>query len=168
MDQKVLERKVVPLLDQEFNYLYVIVKTTWISEKDIKRKWHLVDADGVILGRLASGIAQLLLGKSKVDAVPNMDCGDYVVVINASELRVTGTKLKDKKYMRHSGYPGGLKEETLGDLMKSKPEKVVWHAVRNMLPKNKHRDNRMSRLMTYAGSDHPHEPQKPKKIEIKS
>ena len=142
-------------------------KTTWISEKDIKRDWYLVDVQDHILGRAATQIASLLIGKGKVDAVPNMDSGDYVVVINAEKIKVTGNKKDQKTYYRHSGYPGGFKAETLGELMDRKPDEVIRRAVDNMLPNNKHRQHRIARLMVYSGLDHPHSAQKPKTIELK-
>lgn len=142
------------------------VKTTWKRQNDIKRDWFLVDAEDQILGRVATQVATLLIGKGKVDQVPNMDCGDYVVVINAEKILVTGKKMSDKKYVRHSGYPGGLKEKTLEELLASDPEKAIWHAVRNMLPQTKHRSSMMSRLMVYAGSEHPHEAQKPEPVKL--
>ena len=144
------------------------MKTTWKKESEIERVWYIVDAEDQILGRVATKIASLLIGKGKVDAVPNMDCGDYVVVVNADKIRVTGKKIEDKKYYRHSGYPGGLKKKTLGEMMESNPDKAIWHAVRNMLPQNKHKSGMVARLMVYAGSEHPHEAQKPIKVQLTS
>lgn len=144
------------------------MNTTWPKKEEISRNWHLIDLDGQILGRAATNIATLLIGKNKPERAPNIDCGDYVVVINSSKFKVTGSKLSDKKYYRHSGYADGLKEEVLADLIEQNPEKVVRLAVKNMLPKNKLRDKMMARLFIYAGSEHPHEAQKPEKFELKS
>lgn len=120
----------------------------------IKRVWHLVDIKGKTLGRIASDIAQLLMGKSKPYFVRNLDCGDYVVVVNASQVKVTGKKEVLKKYYTYSGYPGGLKIEALGDLRKRKPEKIISHAVKGMLPQNKLQDRMMTRLFIFKDEDH--------------
>lgn len=124
--------------------------------KDIKRSWHLVDVNGKILGRISSGIAALLMGKSKPYYVRNLDCGDYVVAINASGVKVTGKKETDKKYYRHSGYPGGLKVKTIKEIRKAKPEEIIRHAVRGMLPQNKLRDRMLTRLFVYKDKSHPY------------
>jgi large subunit ribosomal protein L13 len=126
---------------------------------DVKREWHLVDAKDQILGRLASEIAQKLIGKSKPTYTPHIDGGDHVVVINASEIAVTGNKEESKMYYRHSGFPGGLKEKSLGDLKRTYPTRIIEKAVFNMLPKNKLRSGRMTRLKVYADADHKHESQ---------
>lgn len=123
---------------------------------DIKRDWYLIDAKGKILGRLATQVAQLLMGKNKPYFVKNLDCGDFVVVINAQEVKVTGRKEKQKIYYRHSGYPGGLKEIPLGRMRKEHPERIIEHAVKGMLPKNKLQDPRMVRLKVFGGEDHPY------------
>ena len=123
---------------------------------DIKRSWHLVEVNGEILGRISSEIAKLLMGKSKPYYVRNLDCGDYVVVINASSVKVTGKKETDKKYYRHSGYPGGLRVETLKELRESKPEEIIQHAVKGMLPQNKLRDRMLTRLFVYGDENHPY------------
>ncbi len=123
---------------------------------DIKRSWHLVEVNGKILGRISSDIAKLLMGKSKSYYVRNLDCGDYVVVINASGVKVTGKKETDKKYYRHSGYPGGLRTETLKELRESKPEEIIRHAVKGMLPQNKLRDRMLTRLFVYKDEAHPY------------
>ena len=122
--------------------------------KDIKRSWHLVDVKGKILGRISSDIAKLLIGKSKPYFSRNMEVGDYVVVINAKEVRVTGNKEVLKKYYSYSGYPGGLKIEALGDLRKRRPEEIIRHAVSGMLPQNKLKDRMMTRLFVFAGEEH--------------
>ncbi len=132
------------------------MKTTMVKTQDIKRSWHLVDCQGKTLGRLATDIAALLIGKKKRDYTPNQDMGDFVVVINAKDIVLTGNKLLDKKYYRHSMYPGGFREEVAGKLMERDPRKVIEHALLGMLPKNKLRDARMARLKIYAGAEHPH------------
>lgn len=135
-------------------------KTYMARKEDVQRNWHLVDAKGVILGNVATQVAQKLIGKHKKDFTPHVDSGDYVVVINAAEFIVTGNnKLQDKKYYTHSGYMGGLKTKTLGELMEKTPEKVIEAAVYNMLPKNKHRADRMNRLKVHAGAEHDYESQ---------
>lgn len=126
---------------------------------DIKRDWHLIDADGQILGRLASEIATKLIGKNKPTYTPHIDGGDFVVVINASKFLVTGKKETDKIYYRHSGFPGGLKQKPLGELRESYPTRIIEKAVFNMLPKNKLRSGRMNRLKVYKDSNHKHESQ---------
>lgn len=131
-------------------------KTTVINEQSIKRDWHLIDAKGEIIGRLSSKIARLLLGKNKAIFSPSFDLGDHVVVINAEKISATGKKETDKIYYRHSGYPGGLKSETLGELRLRKPEDIIWKAVYGMLPKNRLRDQRMKKLHIYKGDTHPH------------
>lgn len=130
------------------------MKTYQPKGKQIKREWYLIDAKGEVLGRLATKIAVLLMGKQKVSFAPHLDSGDYVVVINASLIRVTGKKLKDKVYYRHTGYLGGLKEITLKELMKKDPKKVIWKAVEGMLPRNKLRDARLKRLKISSNEDH--------------
>lgn len=122
--------------------------------KDIKRNWHLVDVNNKILGRETSKISQLLMGKSKPSFVRSLDMGDYVVVVNSKNIKVTGNKEKLKKYFRHSGYPGGFKEETLGKLMERKPEEVIKHAVSGMLPQNRLKKSMLKRLHVFAGSEH--------------
>ena len=126
---------------------------------DLQSAWHVIDADGETLGRLSSGIAVLLMGKHKPIYVPHLNTGDYVVVINAEKIRVTGNKLKKKIYYRHSGYHGGLKEQTLETLLDKTPTRVIKHAVKGMLPKNSMGRRMLSRLKLYAGDSHPHEAQ---------
>lgn len=123
---------------------------------DIERKWHRVDVAGKILGREATKIARLLMGKGKPRFVRHLDMGDYVVVLNAKDVRVTGDKEDKKKYKRYSGYPSGLKEEKLSSLRKKKPEEIVHRAVAGMLPKNKLRKRILRRLYVYSGEDHPY------------
>jgi len=122
----------------------------------IKREWHLLDAKDKILGRLSTQIAHILMGKNKPSFVPWQDQGDWVVVINAKEIQVSGRKEKQKVYRHHSGFPGGLKEELLGKLRKRKPEEIIRSAVKRMLPDNKLRKRRMNRLKIFAGPNHPY------------
>lgn len=124
---------------------------------DIKRAWHVVDLKNKTLGRESSKIAQLLMGKGKNYFVRNLDVGDYVVVVNAKEVKTTGNKEEQKKYYRHSGYPGGMKVETLKELKNRKPEDVIFHAVRGMLPQNRLRDRMLRRLKVFSDSTHPYE-----------
>lgn len=126
------------------------------QEKNISRKWHLVDVKGKVLGRVATEIAQKLMGKGKPNFVRNLDCGDYVVVVNGAHVEVTGKKETQKLYGAYSGYPGGLKQKQLWQVRKEKPSLLIRHAVFGMLPKNKLRDRLITRLYIYAGSDHPY------------
>lgn len=132
------------------------MRTYQPTHKDIKRDWYLVDARGKVLGRLASGIVEYLMGKHKVNYAPHMDMGDYVVVINADKVEVTGKKEKQKKYFRHSGYPGGFKEISYSKLKKEQPGRIIELAVKRMLPNNRLRDERMKRLRVFAGEKHPY------------
>lgn len=132
------------------------MKTYQPTHKDIKRKWHLIDAKDSVLGRLATEISQLLMGKNKVNYAPHMDMGDYVVVINSAKVRLTGNKEKQKVYYKHSGYPGGFKEIAFSKLKKEQPEKVIQLAVRRMLPTNRLKDKRMARLKVFAEDKHPY------------
>jgi large subunit ribosomal protein L13 len=124
---------------------------------DITREWHLIDVKDKTLGRIASEIAQLLMGKAKPYFVRNLDCGDYVVVVNASVVKTTGKKEEQKKYYRHSGYPGGFKEESLKELRVRKPEDIITHAVKGMLPDNRLKDRMLTRLFVFTGSEHKYE-----------
>ena len=135
------------------------MKTYSLSAKDIEKDWVVVDAAGQILGRLATRVAGLLMGKHKVSYSPHLDMGDYVIVVNATQIKVTGNKLEDKIYYRHTGYMGGLKEENLGTLLARRPERVVELAVRGMLPRNKLAKHVLRHLTVYAGPAHPHEAQ---------
>ncbi|MCB9813033.1 MAG: 50S ribosomal protein L13 [Pseudomonadales bacterium] len=134
-------------------------KTYSQKTSEIERKWHIVDAKGKVLGRIATDIATKLIGKNKKEYTPHIDAGDFVVVINASEVSVTGNKEDTKMYYRHSGFPGGFKKRSLSDLRVQFPERIIEKAVKNMLPKNKLQDPRMARLKVYAGSDHKHQSQ---------
>ena len=124
------------------------------KEKDIVRAWHIIDVRGKTLGRVSGEIAKLLMGKAKPYFVRNIDCGDYVVVINAKEGKVTGKKEENKMYYRHSMYPGGFKAESLKELRSRKPESIITHAVKGMLPQNKLKDKMLTRLHVYAGEEH--------------
>ncbi len=126
---------------------------------DLKPEWHVIDAEEKTLGRLSSEIAVLLQGKHKPEYVPYLNTGDFVVVINAEKVRVTGKKLQQKMYYRHSGYPGGLRERTLAEVLQRTPTRVIEHAVKGMLPKSAIGRRMMSRLKLYAGNEHPHEAQ---------
>ncbi|MEM4259573.1 MAG: 50S ribosomal protein L13 [Candidatus Pacearchaeota archaeon] len=131
-----------------------ITKST--KKSDIQRDWHLIDVKGEILGRISTKIANLLMGKSKPYFVRNLDCGDYVVVINARDIKVTGKKEHDKKYYRHSGFPGGFKVESFKDLKQKNPEEIIRHAVKGMLPQNRLRDRMLKKLFVFANSSHPY------------
>lgn len=131
--------------------------TTYATKiSDIKREWHLIDVQGRILGRVATKIAELLIGKNKPYYTSHLDCGDWVVVINAKDVKVTGKKRKQKIYYHHSGYPGGLKALTFEQIMQKDPRKIIFHAVFGMLPKNKLRKKRMKRLRVFVGEEHPY------------
>ena len=134
--------------------------------KDIKHDWFIVDAQGQTLGRLATKIATVLKGKHKTIYTPSLDTGDFVVVVNADKLAVTGRKLDDKKYYRHTGYPGGLKEVTLRDQLARHPERVLLAAVKGMLPHNRLGRKMFKKLKVYAGAEHPHAAHKPKQLEL--
>ncbi|GAC1486033.1 MAG: 50S ribosomal protein L13 [Candidatus Limnocylindrales bacterium] len=141
-----------------------VQKTHSVKSGEIERAWRVVDADGAILGRLATQIASTLRGKHKPTFAPHLDTGDAVVVINAAKIKVTGNKLKDKAYVRHSGYPGGFKSETLERLLERRPEEVIRRAVRGMLPQNRLGEQMARKLYIYAGPEHPHQAQRPEKL----
>ncbi|HKZ34589.1 MAG TPA: 50S ribosomal protein L13 [Patescibacteria group bacterium] len=132
------------------------MKIATTKQTDIKREWHLVDAKDQVLGRLASNVATLLMGKKKSYYVPYMDCGDFVVVINAQDVKLTGRKEQQKVYTRYSGYPGGLKKTKADRMRKERPMYIVRHAVKGMLPKNKIGDKMIKKLFVYKGEEHPH------------
>ncbi len=142
------------------------VKTQFAKKDEIKKKWYLVNAEGKILGRLAAKIAVYLRGKHKPIFTPNVDTGDFIIVINAEKIRVTGNKLNDKIYYHHTGYPGGLKSETLKKRLTRKPEDVIRDAVWGMLPKNRLGRKIIRKLKIYRGSDYPHAAQKPETIDL--
>lgn len=141
--------------------------TTWTKPTQVERKWYLIDATGMTLGRLASVIATLLTGKRKPNYVPNIDMGDYVVVINVDKIAFSGKKLEYKTIKSHSGYPGGLKETKVKDVLRVNPKKVLLLAVKRMLPKTKLRAHYLKRLKMYIGDKHPHEAQQPNLIVVK-
>jgi large subunit ribosomal protein L13 len=144
-----------------------VEKTFVTKAQEIEREWHVVDATGQTLGRLASKIAHIMRGKHKPIYSPSVDVGDYVIVINAEKIRVTGGKLDKKIYYRHSGYPGGIKEIALRDLLEKHPTRVIKYAVRGMLPRNRLGRRMFKKLKVYAGPDHPHEAQQPKPLELR-
>jgi large subunit ribosomal protein L13 len=144
------------------------MKTFSAKPTDVERKWYLVDAAEAPLGRLSTQVATLLTGKGKPQFTKHIDCGDYVVIINAANLVITGDKGNKKVYYRHSNYPGGLKETTLNEQLEKDPTAVIVHAIRGMLPVNKLRDARLARLKVYAGAEHQHEAQKPQAISMKA
>jgi large subunit ribosomal protein L13 len=143
-------------------------KTYVASSDDRQRDWYVVDAAGQTLGRLATQIADHLRGKRKPTYTPHVDTGDFVVVVNAEKISVTGNKLADKRYYRHSGYPGGLKSRTLQEMLDRRPEEVIRKAVRGMLPRNRLARKQLTKLKVYAGPEHPHQAQQPKPLEIKT
>lgn len=145
----------------------VNAKTYSQKPTEVTRRWILIDASEAPLGRVATEITSYLTGKYKPTFTPHTDGGDYVVVINAKELVVTGTKEKDKTYHRHSGYPGGIKSATLAEIRRKQPEKVIVEAVKGMLPKNKLAAERLTRLRIFAGEEHAHTAQTPEKVEVK-
>ena len=145
------------------------MKTYTATPKDIDKKWLLVDAEGIILGRLASVVATRLRGKHKPSYTPNMDCGDNVIVINAEKVKLTGKKLQDKTYYRHTGHPGGIKERTAEQLLDGRfPERVVEKAIERMIPRGPLGRRQMKNLRVYAGAEHPHEAQNPEVLDFAS
>jgi large subunit ribosomal protein L13 len=142
------------------------VRTFTAKKEEIEREWFVVDAEGQTLGRLASRIAPILKGKHKPIYTPHLDCGDFVVVVNADKVRVTGRKMDQKFYHRHSGYPGGLTSINLRDQLAKHPERVLQSAVKGMLPKNKLGRRMIKKLKVYAGDEHPHQAQQPKRLEL--
>jgi large subunit ribosomal protein L13 len=139
-------------------------KTYTLRESEIERRWYVVDATDETLGRLASRVAHVLEGKHKPSYTPNLDSGDHVIVLNASRIAVTRDKRDSKVYVRHSGYPAGLKQETLGHLLERRPEEVIRRAVKGMLPRNRLGAQQLRKLKIYAGSDHPHQAQRPEPL----
>jgi large subunit ribosomal protein L13 len=137
------------------------MKTYSAKPKEIEQRWFLVDAEGQTLGRLATRIADTLRGKRKPEYTPHIDTGDFVVVVNAEKIAVTGAKREDKIYYRHSGYPGGLRQRTLGEELERRPTEVLRKAVKGMLPRNRLARRQLTKLKIYAGPDHPHGPQNP-------
>lgn len=145
----------------------VNAKTFSQKSADVSREWFLVDASELPLGRIATIVADKLIGKNKPTYTPHIDGGDYVVVINAAKTVVTGNKETAKVYYRHSGFPGGIKDATLAEVRERAPERIIEAAVKGMLPKNKLSSERMNRLRVFAGEEHTHTPQQPKKVEVK-
>jgi large subunit ribosomal protein L13 len=144
------------------------MRTTYIAkESDVAKKWYVIDATDLILGRVSTEIATILRGKNKPQYAPNVDMGDYVIVINAEKIAVSGKKLEQKVYHHHSGYVGGLKTTRLDKMLETHPTRVLEHAVKGMLPKNALGRKMFSKLHVYAGNEHPHTAQKPEKLEIK-
>ena len=142
------------------------MKTKSYKNSDIKKKWLLLDASNKTLGRLSAKISSILMGKNKAQFTPHNDLGDYIVVINAEKVKVTGNKDIQKKYYRHSGYPGGLKTSTFSEIIEKNPEDIILKAVKGMLPKNKLSNSMISKLKVYKGENHPHIGQNPHKIEL--
>lgn len=144
------------------------MKTYVANSESRERNWLLVDATGLTLGRLATQIADALRGKRKPEYTPHVDTGDFVVVINAEKISVSGNKRAEKLYHRHSGYPGGLKTRTLEEMLERRPEEVIRLAVKGMMPRNRLARKQLTKLKVYAGADHPHTAQQPQPMEIKS
>lgn len=142
------------------------MKTMTAKPGDVQRDWYVVDAEGQTLGRLATRIADTLRGKGKPIYTPHVDTGDFVVVVNAEKIAVTGKKLTDKLYWRHSGYPGGIRSRTLGEQLERRPEEVIRRAVKGMLPHNRLGARQITKLKIYAGPDHPHEAQQPEPLRL--
>lgn len=143
------------------------MKTYIAKPEEVTRQWYVIDAEGQTLGRLATAVADLLRGKGKPSFTPNVDCGDFVIVINAEKVAVTGKKTTDKKYIHHTGFPGGYRETTFEKLIKEHPERVIEHAVRGMLPHHRLGRAQYGKLKVYAGAQHPHAAQQPKAFELK-
>jgi large subunit ribosomal protein L13 len=142
------------------------MKTYDAKKGEIEQSWYVVDAESKVLGRLATRVADVLRGKHKPIFTPHVDTGDFVVVINAEKIHLTGTKMDNKKYYRHSGYPGGLKITTPAELLRKKPEAIIINAVKGMLPKTKLGRQQFKKLKVYAGKDHPHQAQQPSELKV--
>ena len=141
-------------------------KTISANAKTVNKEWLVIDAEGEVLGRLASQVAKILRGKHKPSFTPHVDCGDYVIVVNADKVRLTGKKMTDKVYVRHTGYPGGQRIANPADPLKRKPEFLLQHAVKGMLPKTRLGDALLRNLKIYAGAEHPHTAQNPRTIKL--
>ncbi|GAB6190048.1 50S ribosomal protein L13 [Marinitoga arctica] len=141
-------------------------KSYLAKNEEVERKWYVVDAAGMSLGRLAAQVAKILQGKHKPTYTPHVDTGDYVIVINAEKIVLTGKKWTQKKYYRHTGYPGGIKEQTAKEILEKYPERLIEKAVKGMLPKTTLGRHMFKKLKVYSGSNHPHEAQKPEKLEL--
>jgi len=142
------------------------MKTVSAKKETVRRDWYVVDATDKVLGRIATEIANRLRGKHKPEYTPHIDTGDYIVVVNADKVRVTGNKVTDKIYFRHTGYPGGIKETSFGKLMETHPERAIEIAVKGMMPRNKLSRAMLGKLKIYAGGEHPHTAQQPKPLEL--
>lgn len=143
------------------------MKTGFAKKENVERKWYVIDAKDQVLGRLAAEIARRLRGKHKPTYTPHIDTGDYIIVVNADKIRLTGNKLEQKVYYKHTGYPGGLKSITMNKLLQRKPERVLEHAVKGMLPKNRLGRRMYKKMKIYIGPDHPHEAQQPEVLTLK-
>src|SRR5688500_14596766 len=145
------------------------MQRTWTAKQnEVERRWYVVDAEGQTLGRLATRIADALRGKRKPEYTPHVDTGDFVIVVNAEKIRVTGDKLAQKTYYRHTGYPGGIRSRTLAEMLDRRPEEVIRKAVKGMLPRNRLARAQLRKLKVYAGPEHPHQAQQPKPMETDS
>jgi large subunit ribosomal protein L13 len=142
------------------------MKTAFVKKETVDRKWYVIDAQGQIVGRLAVEIAKRLRGKHKASYTPHIDTGDYIVVVNVDKVRFTGNKLEQKNYYRHTGYPGGLKTTTAKQMLQRRPERVLEHAVRGMLPKNRLGRRMLKKLKVYTGPEHPHQAQQPEVLTL--
>ena len=141
-------------------------KTVSANKQTVNKEWLLIDAEGMVLGRLASEVAMLLRGKHKPEYTPHVDCGDNIVIINAEKVKLSGKKMDDKIYIRHSGYPGGQRSRTAREVLAKFPERLIEHAVKGMLPKNRLGSDLFRNLYVYAGPEHKQEAQQPRKIEL--
>jgi large subunit ribosomal protein L13 len=147
--------------------VFRLLMKTWNAKPgEVERRWYLVDAEGKTLGRLATRVADTLRGKDKAQYTPHVDTGDFVVVVNAEKIAVTGKKLEDKRYYRHSGYPGGIRSRTLHEELERRPTEVIRKAVKGMLPRNRLSRAQLTKLKVYAGPDHPHEAQSPQPLKL--
>lgn len=144
------------------------MKTYHAKPHEVERKWYIIDAEDQVLGRVATKAATLLKGKHKPQYTPHVDTGDFVIIINADKIRVTGTKELNKVYYHHTGHPGGLKSETFAEAMAKHPERVIQHAVKGMLPKGTLGRQMLKKLKVYTGSEHPHQAQNPRKIDLEA
>jgi large subunit ribosomal protein L13 len=143
-------------------------KTKSANKATVKKEWYIVDATNEVLGRLSSKVAKILRGKNKPDFTPHVDCGDNIIIINAEKIRLTGNKLTDKIYIRHTGYPGGQRYETPEEMLRKHPTRIIETAVKGMLPKNKLADAILKNLHIYTGAEHPHQAQQPKELNLNS
>jgi large subunit ribosomal protein L13 len=171
MDCPIDNKHSTPLLrgiETNFTQGVNTMRTTYMAKpQDVDQKWYVVDAAGKTLGRLATEVATLLRGKHKPTYTPHIDTGDFVIVINSSQINLTGKKLEQKRYYRHSGFPGGLKSITAGDLRASRPERMIELAVKGMLPKGPLGRSQLKKLKVYAGSEHPHQAQQPVEYQLR-